>query len=143
MSAIAQHNDSYSSDADKYNKVINNAIEAYNLGHTDILETIVTFFADPHIHNYKFHKISILFFEKTKTKPNIFVRLANMDLELKTYHTISLMEAIADSDCYLSLLTLYKNGNLHYQKIIEALAYRMREDSEIYNNIHEYQILRK
>ena len=57
-----------------------------------------------------------------------------MDLELKTYHTISLMEAIADSGCYLSLLTLYKKGNLHYQKIIEALAYRMREDSEIYNS---------
>ena len=134
LSAIAQHNNTYSSDADKYNKVIDNAIEAYNLGCTNILETIVAFFTDSHIHNYKFNKISIIFFEKTKTRTNVFIRLANMDLELKTYHTISLMEEIADSDCYLSLLTLYEKGNLHYQKIIEVLAYRMREDSEIYNS---------
>lgn len=132
LSAIAKHNDTYSSDSDKYEKVINNAIESYNSGNTEIFETIIAFFADSHIYNHEFHKISKLFFEKTKTKSNAFVRLANMDLELKTFHTISSMEQIADSDCHLELLTLYEKGDLRYQKIIECLAYRLSEDTEVY-----------
>ncbi len=132
LAAIAQHDDTYSSDSDKYEKVILNAIELYNSGNTKIFETIIAFFADSHIDNYEFHKISILFFEKTNTKSDAFVRLANMDLELKTFHTISSMERIANLDCYLALLTLYENGDLHYGKIIECLAYKLSESSDIY-----------
>ena len=132
LSAIAKHDNTYSSDSDKYEKVINNAIEAYNLGNTKIFETIIAFFADSHIYNQEFHKISSLFFEKTKTKSVAFIRLANMDLELKTFHTISSMEQIADSDCYLELLALYEKGDLRYQKIIEYLVYRLSEDSVVY-----------
>ncbi len=132
LSAIAKHNDTYSSDSDKYEKVIHNAIESYNSGNTEIFETIITFFADPHIYNQEFHKISKLFFEKTKTQAIAFVRLANMDLEYKTFHTISSMEQIADAECYLELLDLYKKGDLRYREIIEYLAYRLSEDSEVY-----------
>ena len=132
LSAIAKHNDTYSSDSDKYEKVIYNAIESYNSGNTEIFETIIAFFADSHIYNHEFHKISKMFFEKTKTKSIAFIRLANMDLELKTFHTISSMEQIADSDCYLELLALYEKGDLRYGKIIEYLAYRLSEDSVVY-----------
>lgn len=132
LTAIAQHHYTYSSDSDKYDRVINNAIESYNYGNAEIFETIITLFADSHIYNQKFHKISKLFFEKTNTKSIAFVRLANMDLELKAFHTILSMEQIADSDCYLELLALYENGDLRYEKIIEHLAYRINENSEIY-----------
>lgn len=132
LSAIVQHNDTYSSDSDKYEKVVNHAIESYNSGNTKIFETIIAFFADSLIHNYEFHKISKIFFEKTQTKTIAFIRLANMDLELKTFHTISSMEQIADSDCYLELLALYEEGDLRYGKIIEYLAYRLSEDSVVY-----------
>ena len=132
VAAIAQHHNTYSSDSDKYEKIINNAIESYNSGNTKIFETILAFFADSHIYNQEFHKISKLFFEKTKTKSIAFIRLANMDLELKTFHTISSMEQIADLDCYLELLTLYEKGDLRYGKINEYLAYRLSEDSVVY-----------
>lgn len=132
LSAIAQHNDTYSSDSDKYEKVVNHAIESYNSGNAEIFEIIIAFFADSHIHNYEFHKIGKTFFEKTKTKSIAFIRLAHMDLELKTFHTISSMEQIADSDCYLELLALYKKGDLRYGKIIEYLAYRLSEDYVVY-----------
>lgn len=132
LAAIAKHNDTYSSESDKYEKVIHNAIESYNSGNTEIFETIIAFFADSHIHNHEFHKISKLFFEKTKTQSIAFIRLANMDLELKTFHTISSMEQIADLDCYLELLALYEKGDLRYGKIIEYLAYRLSEDSVVY-----------
>jgi hypothetical protein len=55
-----------------------------------------------------------------------------MDLELKTFHTVSSMEQIADLDCYLELLELYEKGDLRYGKIIEYLAYRLSEDSVVY-----------
>ena len=132
LAAIAQHQNTYSSDSDKYEKVVNNAIESYNSGNTEIFETIIAFFADSHIYNHEFHKISKIFFEKTKTKSIAFIRLTNMDLELKTFHTISSMEQIADSDCYLQLLALYEKGDLRYGKIIEYLAYRLSEDSIVY-----------
>ena len=132
LSAIAQHNDTYSSDSDKYEKVINHAVESYNYGNAEIFEIIIAFFADSHIHNHEFHKMSKIFFEKTQTKSIAFIRLANMDLELKTFHTISSMEQIADLDCYLELLALYEKGDLRYGKIIEYLAYGLSEDSVAY-----------
>ena len=132
LSAIAQHHDTYSSDSDKYEKVVNHAIESYNSGNTEIFETIIAFFADSHIYNREFHKISKMFFEKTKTQSMAFIRLANMDLELKTFHTISSMVQIADSNCYLELLMLYEKGDLRYGKIIEYLSYRLSEDSAVY-----------
>lgn len=132
LSAIAKHNDRYSSDSDKYEKVIYNAIESYNSGNDKIFETIIAFFADSHIYNQEFHKISNLFFEKTKTKSIAFVRLADMDLELKTFNTIHSMELMADLDCYLKLLSLYEKGDLRYGKIIEHLTYGLSDDSDIY-----------
>ena len=132
VAAIAQHHNTYSSDSDKYEKIIINAIESYNSGNAEIFETIIAFFADSHIYNHEFHIISKLFFEKTKTQSIAFIRLANMDLELKTFHTISSMEQIADIDCYLKLLALYEKGDLRYGKIIEYLAYRLSEDSVVY-----------
>ena len=132
LATIAQHSHTYSLDSDKYEKIVDNAAESYNLGNTQIFETIIAYFADSHIHNEEFHKICKAFFDKTGTKSIAFIRLANMDLELKTFHTISSMEQIADSNCYLELLTLYENGDLRYGKIIEYLAYRLSEDSVVY-----------
>lgn len=132
LAAIAQHHNPYSSDADKYEKVINNAIVSYKCGHTAIFETIIMHVSDSHIHNYEFFKISKLFFEKTKTKTDAFIKLADMDLELNTFHTISIMEQLADTECYLALLARYEKGALCYQKIIKYLAYRLRDDSEVY-----------
>ena len=131
LAAIAHHNDTYSSDADKYHEVINNAIACYNNGHTAIFETIIMHMSDSHVHNRGFYKISKLFFETTKTKAKAFIRLAEMDLDLKTFHIIMTMEQIADDECYLSLLTLYENGDLRYEKIIKYLADRLNDDSEV------------
>ena len=132
LSAIAKHKDTSSFETDKYEKIIHNAITSYNSGNGKIFEIIIAFFADSYVHNHEFNKISKLFFEKTNTKPIAFVRLADMDLELKTFSTIYSMEQIADSDCYHELLALYEKGDLCYGKIIERLAYRLSEDSEEY-----------
>lgn len=132
LAALAQHNDIYSSDADTYEKVINNAIVSYNCGNTAIFDTIMMYVSDSHIHHQEFFKISKLFFEKTKTKTAAFIKLADMDLELDTFHTIATLEQLADEECYIALLTLYEKGDLRYQKIIERLAQRLSEDSEVY-----------
>ena len=132
LTAIAKHNHVYSSESDKYEKVIDNAILAYNQGYKEIFETIITNVPDSYIHNSEFYKISKLFFEKTKTKADAFIRLAHMDLDLKTFRTISTMEQIADTECYVKLISLYEKGACCYQKIVEHLAQRMSEDSGIY-----------
>ena len=134
ISTIAQRHDIFSIDHEFSEKIISNAIAAYNQGNTVLLDTVIGAFRESAFQHNGFSKECITFFEKTGTKTVAFMKIAEDKSEEQKLWAGYLLKALGDADCYECLLAEYKNDPQRYKELVNELASRFHFDDPWYKD---------
>ena len=132
VATIAQYRNHSSAEETSFETIIENAADSYNCGNAKMFDTMVCALFESIISNSLFSKCIIAFFDKTNTQEEAFLRIAETDLEVKSFEVIAALECFSDVQCYTLLLQKYLNNPKKYETIVRELTDRFDESYPLY-----------
>lgn len=137
IKTLSKHVHTYSTDEESYKAIISNATALYQHGDSEIFDYILESLIYSDIHNRRFFKNCIYFFDKTNTRIGAFMNLLEMDLHFESYKVLLPMESLADDSCYMFLLTEYRKDPEKYADAVKSFALRFNDDNPLLKKYKE------